>query len=178
MIYSMTEGVRHRRLCSLIFRSVSVCFSGVCMQSHFQQFVCFSDDRAREVYVQSHFFTVCVSVLVLTEAEKMCMCKLIFSCLFQWWLRCGCLCNLILDKIQTHTIFKRTPIYYDADIQSARFGGNPLCRATKWLKTTVKWLKMTRNEMRKINILYCCLSVIFWLDKGAFPESLQIVSVS
>ena len=121
------------------------------------------------------FFTVCVSVLVLTEAEKMCMCKLIFSCLFQWWLRCGCLCNLILDKIQTHTIFKRTPIYYDADIQSARFGGNPLCRATKWLKTTVKRLKMTRNEMRKINILYCCLSVIFWLDKGAFPESLQIV---
>ena len=69
----------------------------------------------------------------------------------------------IYDRVQsqTHKGFKRTLIYYDTDAQSAHFGGNPLRQATKW-QTTVKGLKMMKNEMRKERTFFflsCCFLV-------------------
>ena len=105
--------LRQRSLCNFIFNNL-------CVSVMIEPGKC--------IYAVS-FFTVCVSVLVLTEAEKMCMCKLIFSGLFQWWLRCRCLCVISFSTRCKHIQFSKECLFImisDADTPSARFLGKPL----------------------------------------------------
>ena len=51
----------------------------------------------------------------------------------------------------THERFKRMLIYYDTDTQSANYGGNPLCQATKrhlnnsWMVKNNNWTTAWKN---------------------------------